>query len=161
VQEKAPRASGASSLEEFSSDAVRAPQGEHMSVWPQRLASSGQCYVGFARLPLTRLRLPRKGLAPSRSSPRRIRNSRASSAIVRRGGYALPSWPNSLPVLRLRKCNLVHAGQMIPSYSCSHTSSLVRVFVRPMLDVHRCRRAPENEIGHQYNMAAQWHQAMI
>ena len=33
------------------------------------------------------------------------------------------SWPNSLPVFRLRKCNRVHAGQMIPSYSFSRTSS--------------------------------------
>jgi hypothetical protein len=33
------------------------------------------------------------------------------------------SWPKSLPVFRLRKCNLVQAGQVIPSYSFSPTSS--------------------------------------
>jgi hypothetical protein len=33
------------------------------------------------------------------------------------------SWPNSLPVFRLRKCNLVQARQMIASYSFSRTSS--------------------------------------
>src|SRR6202043_3841957 len=32
-------------------------------------------------------------------------------------------WPNTLPVFRLRKCNLVHAGQAISSNSFSVTSS--------------------------------------
>ena len=33
------------------------------------------------------------------------------------------SWPNTLPVFRSRKCNLVQAGQIMPSYSFSRTSS--------------------------------------
>jgi hypothetical protein len=32
-------------------------------------------------------------------------------------------WPRSLPVFRLRKCNLVQAGQVIESYRFSDASS--------------------------------------
>jgi hypothetical protein len=49
-------------------------------------------------------------------------HGRAKDNQVKGCNYS-SSWPNSLPVFRLRKCSLVQAGQMIPSYSCSRTSS--------------------------------------
>jgi hypothetical protein len=53
---------------------------------------------------------------------RQGQSAMASPALARIHGAYYSSWPSSLPVFRLTKCNLAHAGQAIPSYSLSGAS---------------------------------------
>jgi hypothetical protein len=48
------------------------------------------------------------------------RSQRINACQFKRSYYS--SWPSSLPVFRLTKCTLAHAGQAIPSYSLSGAS---------------------------------------
>jgi hypothetical protein len=60
---------------------------------------------------------------PNPAGRRRGPSAEQNSASVPRHRAFASSQPNSLPVFRLRKCSPVQAGQIIPSYSFSRTSS--------------------------------------